>query len=545
MLREPPRITVEGLEPEELHPEGQPDQKVIPIREIRFEPRSAVFDPRSLERLALPYIGQTVSLRDLYGLVGQINQLYDKKGYLSRATIPSQTLADGVLIIRLVEARYGDVRVYQESLRPGRAPKLIYSTNRRQPVSTPVLAPFWYRGEVVHGRAFLEPGRMIRPESLEKTLEHYNLLNGSRLRAKLVPGRDVGYSDLELILTPERPVDFSLYVDNYGRKSTGENRLGGMLTVRNLTGLGDTWFLNGVTSEDSGISNGFVSGNVPITPKGLAVTGTYEDNNYAIINGPWTTLDISGWSRRSTVGLSRPFYVSSRGIVRGYLQGSFYESENAYSGFAQDHVRDDSIILGATWDRFAPTVYQFLDLSCVYSFYTVNQETQRAYSLFRGSYVRVKKYTPRDSVIFRATGQYAADQDIAAIDQFLVGGMATVRGYSESMLSGDSGYTLGLEWNHAWKIWNARRKWGLWNYPVRSRESRFSTFLFFDHGWADTIYMPSNDPNNFLFGAGGGAELQIAENIRARLTLSAPLRENDYDVDYKDVRLNFFVQYSF
>lgn len=53
-----------------------------------------------------------VSLQDLFDAVAAINRLYDARHQpTARAILPPQTVSDGTVRIRLVEARIGELRV--------------------------------------------------------------------------------------------------------------------------------------------------------------------------------------------------------------------------------------------------------------------------------------------------------------------------------------------------------------------------------------------------------------------------------------------------
>ena len=69
---------------------------------------SEVLTETELQNITAPYIGQTVSLADLYAITGAINNLYNDKGYMiCRAWLPPQRIHGGVVQVRLMEGRTG------------------------------------------------------------------------------------------------------------------------------------------------------------------------------------------------------------------------------------------------------------------------------------------------------------------------------------------------------------------------------------------------------------------------------------------------------
>ena len=309
IMQERPKIVIEGLQPEELDLAKQSDDRVIVVEEFLFEPESRILSRETLDRITAPYRGGSISLRDIYTIVAEIDKQYDELGYVARASVPSQDIAKegGAVRIELIEGKIGKIRIKQapSSLFHKKRefdPQTIYDSSWNCATSTGLFSSRFYNGDFVRrGIPDIQSGNLIQTEQIENALVRYNLLHDSNLQVRLEPGANPGQSDLDILLTAPPKFQGSIYADNFGRKTTGLYREGITGTIDNLTGRGDSWFFNGLMSDSPGILDGYVSGEVPISPQGWLVTGSYEYNNFSMVSGPFSVLDLEGRSHRKII----------------------------------------------------------------------------------------------------------------------------------------------------------------------------------------------------------------------------------------------------
>jgi hemolysin activation/secretion protein len=125
--------------------------------------------------------------------------------------------------------------------------------------------------------------------------------------------------------------------------------------------------------------------------------------------------------------------------------------------------------------------------------------------------------------ILRGNGN-AAFSTLPQSQVFQIGGMATVRGTPEAMMSGDSGYLISAEGRRL--VWSGcrhsksegvvrpcesvahylRRDW--------KESSKVELFAFFDHGgiFYRTPLSLAPNPSDFLFSIGVGTTIQIGKH---------------------------------
>lgn len=83
----------------------------IPVKGFRVG-TSEILTEAEIRGVLAPLEGRTVSLKDLFDAVAALNKLYaDRHMPTARAFLPPQEIQDGVVEIRLVEARVGAIKV--------------------------------------------------------------------------------------------------------------------------------------------------------------------------------------------------------------------------------------------------------------------------------------------------------------------------------------------------------------------------------------------------------------------------------------------------
>lgn len=599
-FEQPPKITIGDLIPDLPDLGERAHDKIIPLQSVSFTPSSRILSSQELNRITARYTArEKVSLTELFEMVREIDALYDEKKVIGRATIPPQDVRSGTVTVELVEGRYGNIKIVQDPLTPKHRKTGRTIFDQVSPISAhnSLLHPFLMWGKPVYSALTFEAptfkkksqsssklrvGSLIRTEELENKILRFNMLYDAKLTAELEPGKNAGESDLVFKLHPAKPFDLAMWIDNFGRPSTGVWRFNSMLQLRNLTGLGDSWTANFVKSfVEEGTANAYVGGRIPIHRSGTMATTSFEYGNYSLVSGPFSVLEIDGWSRRSTFGLTQPLIVEQKRLLKAYLISSFYQSQNYFDGFPQQRSIVQSVTAGLTREKFGEKSYRMFDISFVSGVEVDARSNSQNYNLMRGSVLRVYKFSETWSILGRATGQWGWKTYLPSIEQFQMGGMSSVRGFTEGMLAGDSGYYLNGELHKQLFEWRGRSyipsvgslieklcsrdqspnpcgpcttqpgNSGYGHHPHLCPKHRvtstLSTFAFVDHGGVFP-FKGANvgvEPDDFLFSVGQGLNYSHGPHLQGRLTMSLPLRKNDLDLDYKSVRLNLFVQYQF
>ena len=157
--------------------------------------------------------GGELTLSELRGMASKIADHYHRNGYfVAQAYLPAQDIKDGAVTIAVLEGRYGNV------------------TLRNQTNLSDSLANGLLEG--------LNSGDTIAIAPLENRLLLLSDIPGVNVRSTLVPGASVGTSDLIVDVTPGQRVTGSVEADNAGNRYTGEYRIGATVNINNPLGRG-------------------------------------------------------------------------------------------------------------------------------------------------------------------------------------------------------------------------------------------------------------------------------------------------------------------
>ena len=169
--------------------------------------------------------GAQLSLGELQAMASRITDFYHQNGYfVAQAYLPAQEIEEGAVTIAVMEGRYGDITLRNQSnLSDGLANGLL-------------------RG--------VDNGEVISRAPLENRLLLLSDIRGVNVQSTLVPGQSVGAADLIVDVTPGQRVTGSIDADNAGNYYTGEERLGGTIHINNLAGRGDVASLRVLSSFD-------------------------------------------------------------------------------------------------------------------------------------------------------------------------------------------------------------------------------------------------------------------------------------------------------
>jgi len=100
--------------------------------------------------------------------------------------------------------------------------------------------------------------------------------------------------------------------------------------------------------------------------------------------------------------------------------------------------------------------------------------------------------------------------------QFISGGSSSVRGYPESIISGDHGYFLNLDYQIP--VYRSNKQTSLGSYTS-------SLIPFIDWGESFVNDPLSYESDHSVLGAGLGVEVKFSKGLKARLDFAKPIKE--------------------
>lgn len=485
---------VEGQDTEQ---EEAPESAVkFVLNDIKID-GSEVLTKEEISGITSPYIGQEVTLQNLYDIVNALNDLYQQKGYLTcRAYLPPQTIKNGVVEIKIIEGKTGNVHIAGNETT---------------------------REDYIAGRIGLERGSISNINDLNDDLLLFNATNDVQLRITMHAGEKPGTTDYVIAAYEPQKNYINVYVDNAGSESSGEWREGLFWTDRSLTGRRDMLTMSGMRSDGTKSFSAMYS--VPVGRSGTKLGLSYSTNSVHITDGELEDLDIKGHSNAYGVSLIQPLVVTENLRTEATLDYGYQNSQTDFLGihWVDDTVKSYTAGFSMTNYGASSLIYQKHNFRIGDSENIANEEDNFTKYFFNGFWQ--KAYQGGQMLSARLDAQWSGDDYLTSAEQFYIGGMYSVRGYEESYLGGDSGYSASIE------------------YSVPLDKARTtSAYCFFDYG---AVYGDSAFDDHVLAGTGIGIKSTIDRKIYTNLTLGVPLMRDINGEEVSKTRIHFMVNGQF
>lgn len=467
-----------------------------------------VYTEAQISDLYKDKIGKTISVAELQQIVQDITNFYRNNGYiLSRAVLPPQHVANGIVNVQIIEGYIDKVTV----------------------VGVP-------EGSRYMVQAYGNQISSIRPlklDKMEQVLLLANEIPGVQVKAVLEPSKsNVGASDLNLVAQMKT---FSAYVsyDDYGTRYIGPQQI-------SVGGEGDSLFRSGDSTQISAVNTTRGKelryfGLVHSTPLGLKGTRLSVSGNTSIthpeyvldplkINGIADTFNATiTWpiirSRTHNLSLdaglnyvdswvtnfqpSQPLYTDH---LRTFRFGGNFDMADSYNGnnALMLHVEQGLPILGATPESMSESG-KVSRVGGSGHFTRVNAQITRLQQFGASRY----------SAFFIAQGQYAMEP-LLATEQFAYGGaqQALGRGYDPAEIIGDRGAAASLElrMNIA---------------PEKMFLQAMQLYVFYDSGviW-NLKNVPDQKRKQSATSTGVGSRFFFTKNVSGNFLIAQPLTRN-------------------
>ena len=506
--------------PEPPSPVPQPlPNTVIQVQKIQVV-GSTILSQDEINALVKPLEGRSVTLEQLKQIADKITEIYLNRGYItSRAVLPPQAIAAGIVQIQVIEGKLGPIEV--------EGAKRLHQSYIRSRIRLGAGIPL--------STASLEDQlRLLRVDPLFDNVE-----------ASLRAGE--GESILIVRVSEANPFQSSFSFDNYSPPSVGSERLGVSLRHRNITGNGDE--LAAAYYRSLGDSDVFdFSYRVPLNPMNGTLQLRAAPNRNSIVQAPFDTFDISGKSHLFELSYRQPLrrtpieeFALSAGVTyqtgRTFLAGKPFPF--GIGPDAQGVTTTTAIKLGQDYIRRDPQGAWALR-----SQFTIGTSlfdaTQNEGSIPDGQFLswlgqvqRVQRLNDKHLLILQSDLQLSANSLLPS-QQFVIGGGQSLRGYRQNVRSGDNGFRVSIED----RITLQRDASG---------NPKLQLAPFLDAG---TVWNVANNPNKltnqrFLAGAGLGVIWEPIRRVNLRIDYAFPLiRISDKGDNLQDNGIYFNIIYT-
>jgi hemolysin activation/secretion protein len=405
----------------------------VRVARVRFEGNTALGDGE-LAGIAARYVGRTLQAEDLEELRLEVTRRYVAAGYInSGAVIPDQKVADGVLVVRIVEGR---------------------------------LAAAEISGEHVFQRGFLEERLLLAtgtPLNVNRLQEAMQVLlqEGAieQINSELAPGERPGEAILRTRVREAPRFSAELAAVNNRPPNVGETAGEIRLAARNSWGLNET--LSASYAITKGNDEYGVSASVPVTARDTAAFVRAGRTLGAVVEAPFDRIDLASVSETTEAGVRHPWIraldrslVTTLSLTRSrtttYLLGEPFPIN---PGSEDGRTRVTAVRPAVEWVRrdadrvFAARAALGFGLDAMGS--TIHDDRRLPDSRFVTGLGQAQWIARIDGdagqVVARADFQLAS-RKLPVSEQFPVGGAASVRGYRENTLIRDEGISASLEY---------------------------------------------------------------------------------------------------
>jgi hemolysin activation/secretion protein len=437
-----------GKAPTEAPSTVAPDSRCFTIRSITLE-GAELLDPRSREALVAAYRDQCLGVNQLNELLKGITDHYLSRGFVTtRAYLPQQDLSSGELKIIVVEGRL-----------EGFAPSELAS-ERELTMSFPG-----------------STGEVLNLRDLEQLVDQINRLPSRQAQMELVPGKEVGGSQVQLTGARSTPWRVSASRDNNGDSTSGEQQAGVGLDWDSPLGLADQFGLR--VGQDVVSDHWKHSDNQSLwfsVPYGWwTFNYSYSRNYYRTRNeDAGFAFKYDGDNETHQLGAERVLYrddVSKTGVSLGL---NHQRTRNYIDDTLLDVSSTDlsEVSLGFNHGRRIGSAYLNGDIGWqrgVGAFGAQDDDhdaphgspTARynKYSLTLSYLQPFKLWDEAFSLESLATAQHSEDV-LYSPRRISLGGLSSIRGFKDQTLSGDSGYYWRnqLRWRRA-MTWEPLLPW--------------------------------------------------------------------------------------
>ncbi|WP_294637722.1 ShlB/FhaC/HecB family hemolysin secretion/activation protein [uncultured Aquabacterium sp.] len=412
-----------------------PGGATVQIQSVRFA-GNTVLDSARLNAALGDIAGRTFDLAGLRELADHVTETYNKAGYpFARAYLPVQDLAAGVLVIEVIEGRYGRITVQGDEPLRAQAEKFT---------------------------AGLKAGMPIESAALERAMLILQDQPGLDVTPVVRPGQTFGTGDLDVEVRRTKSVRGDLGYDNQGSRYTGEHRLRASVTVDSPFAVGDQIQINGIrTSEDLWL--GSLGYSLPLGANGWRGQVGYAHTSYEL-GKEFASARASGTAKVTTLGASYPWLRSQAvNLTLGItLQHKDLEDRQGAAG-TQTSKRSDVLPVSLQFDRrdgFGGGGVSYGSLA-----YTTGQlhlrgslkdadassgvQANGRFDKWNLDAARVQATSLAGVTLFGRVSAQWASKNLDSSERFGLGGANGIRAYPTGESFGDKGWLAQIEMRYA------------------------------------------------------------------------------------------------
>jgi hemolysin activation/secretion protein len=309
----PPALVPRAAVPQVALP--KPGAVVITVRSFSFSGNS-LLGAEWLQAAVAPWLMRPLDFAGLQQAAEAVAAAYRDEGWIASASLRRQEIADGRVMIDIVEARFGGVRIEGKPAERVRSERLLAMVDAAQAMGAPLSA-----------------------RAVDRVLLLMDDLPGVSVEGNLVAGVRDGETALALTLADESRFSGDMALDNIGSRSVGIERLSAKLYWASPTGSGDAVGVNLIHTRGSDYQR--VSYGLPVGVHGLRLSAQGSNVAYRVISAELAALGARGQAQAASLGLSWPIQRSRLLNLNASLRQEVRLYNNEANGAISSRYRID------------------------------------------------------------------------------------------------------------------------------------------------------------------------------------------------------------
>lgn len=495
----------------------QVGQQVFIVKNFRIVGASLV-PTADIQQALEPWLNREITFADLEDALQVISDLYQAHGWYARPLLPEQNLVDGVITIRIIEGKVGQIKIDESAGTLIGAQRVINTLTARQKTGDP-----------------------LSFKDLERATSILNETPGIIVSTAMSQGAKSGEVDIVARVEPKRWWGINAAADNFGARSTGYDRVSVNGSIDSPLNIGDQITANYVGSL--GTQFGRLGYTLPVGYDGMRFGANYSALSYHTINSFAYPIKQFGTAQIAEVLVTYPILRSAMNNINTALifdKKHYYNAQQNVSGVpllgasnsqpglivptANKYLTvgiwslngehyDDFLGGGGTYWGSNLTIGN-LDLSSSPAVAVIADQiglnATGQYTKYSGNVSRLQRLTQNDLLWVSWQGQIAS-KNLDSSEDFSLGGPQGVRAYPSYEAQGDQGWLGTIEGRH--------------NFT-----DRWQGTTFFDAGRIVVNRFPwrgSFNPNAYnLYGAGVGVNYILPGQLTGKMMVAHPIGNN-------------------
>lgn len=457
---------------------------------------NTVLDASTVERITQPFVNRDLGTNRINLLLRRLTEAFVQQGFVTtRAYLPPQNLKEGVLTIAVLPGKVESLQINGQTVK---------TTVPNQPTAESPRNGGWLTDA---GTVWSMPavGDTLKLTDLEQGVDQINRLRRNQAEVQILPGQSPGGSVVALTNQPGDRFRFNAGMDNYGSRATGVTRLRAGIDADNALGFQEALSLSYIGTTDTNAA--IASAAVPFGYNTFSYTGSISEYNSligdtALVYGR-TFAHAFGWNRvierdpagRTAFDVTLTHRRTEREVNNLLLDPQYLTILRvAINGLRKFAVNDQGAY--ATWEAGLSRGMRTLSASQDAPDITRDEAHSQFWKLDGNASTQLPLPKVGNAAL-AYRGQVLAQWSNVALfgsEQIFAGGMSSVRGFREGLISGDRGLTLRNE-----VVWaNAPALLGI----------RIEPYAFLDGGQTQLVAT-----QHWQYLAGTGVGVRLSRNV--------------------------------